>query len=184
MGSAKIEIANNALGELGENALSSLAEISLRAEAVNTHYDDTLEDLLGKNAWRFAVVKETLSRDVATPLNEWQYQYTLPAQFVRLVNLYPRSDFEIYGAKIYTDASSLACDYVKKVSESLFPPPFVRLVSLELAVRMCMTITRDVELKTRLQGDTRLQFAAALAADSQQRPNRRIEDAPFINVRA
>lgn len=183
MGSAKIEIANNALGELGEPSLQSLAEVSLRAEAVETHYDDTIEDLLGKADWRFAVQKSSLSRDVAVPLNEWQYQYTLPAQFMRMVNLYPRSDFEIYGSKVFSDATELACDYVKKVSESYFSPPFVRLASLELAVRMCMTITGDLDLKTRLQADARLQFSAALAADAMQRPNRRIEDAPFINCR-
>lgn len=183
MGSAKIEIANNALSELGEPPLSSLATVSLPAETVEVHYDDTLEDLLGKADWRFAVQKSSLSRDVLAPLNEWQYQYTLPAQFMRMVSLYPRSDFELYGLKLYSNAPELACDFVQKVSESYFPPPFVRLVSLELAVRMCMTITGDVDLKTRLQSDARLQFGAALAADAMQRPNRRIEHAPFINCR-
>lgn len=183
MGSAKIEIANNALSELGEPALSSLTENSVAAEAIATHYDDTLEDLLGRVPWRFATQKIDLSRDVAVPLNEWQYQYTLPAGFMRMVAVYPRADFEIYGLKLYTNATALACDFVKKVDETYFPPTFVRYLSLELAVRCCMQVTGDVDLKTRLQVDTRLGAAAAMSADAQQRPNRSFEDSPFVNAR-
>lgn len=183
MGSAKIEIANNALGELGEPALMSLSEVSLRAETVNTHYDDTVEDVLSKVPWRFATQKAALSRDVAVPPNEWQYQYTLPPLFLRMVTMYPPSSFEIYGLKIYSNETALSCDYVMRVSESFFSPTFVRLVSLELAVRMCMTITGDLELKVRLQTDARLQFGAASATDAMQRPNTRFGNAPFVDCR-
>jgi hypothetical protein len=183
MSSSKIQIANIALGFLGEPALTSLSEVSLRAEQVNLHYESAVVDCLGKADWRFAVQKDWLSQDIATPQNEWPYQYTLPAGFIRVVKLEPRARYDIYGSKLYADATGLACDFVKRVSEANFPTTFETFVACELAIRMCMVITGDIDLKASLQNDRRFKFAEALSADSQQRPNVRFEHAPFINVR-
>lgn len=183
MGTAKLEVVNNALVELGDEVLTSLSENKLSVTVANQVYDDVYEDLLGKAPWRFAMQKADLSRDTDTPLNEWTYQYTLPAQCLRILRVYPDQAYEVYGLKLYAHAPSLAVDYVEKVSESYLPPPFVRLLSLELAARMCMAITNDAQLKVSLQNDARMQFAAALSSDAMQRPNKVLRTSPFIAVR-
>jgi hypothetical protein len=183
MASAKLEIVNNALVELGDTILSSLSENRLAVAVANQVYDDVYEDLLAKAPWRFAVQKSDLSRLVELPLNEWAYQYELPELCLSIIRTYPMTRYEIFGTRIYSNSSSLSVDYIKKVSETNLTPPFVRLLSLELAVRMCMAITNDVDLKTRLQGDARMQFAAAMAVDAQQRPNVTIQSSPFVDVR-
>jgi len=180
---SKLEMVNGALIELGAITLSSLSGPALEVEIANRIYDQVYGDLLGKAPWRFAVKKADLSHLVAAPLNEWSDQFDLPAQCVRIVRVYPDQPFEVFEGKVYANASSLAVDYVERVSESLLPPPFVRLVALELAVRMCIAITNDVELKKTLQQDVRMQFAAALAADAQQRPNVPLRASPFVDVR-
>lgn len=183
MASAKIEIINNALTELGETLLSSLTENKLSVAVANQVYDDVYEDLLSKAPWRFAVQKADLSRDVDVPLNEWTYQYTLPEQCLTIVRAYPMTTYEIFGTKVYSNSPTMAIDYIKKVTETNLTPAFVRLLSLELAVRMCMAITNDVDLKRTLQQDARMQFAAALAVDSMQRPNTAIQSSPFVDAR-
>jgi hypothetical protein len=183
MPSAKIEVANNALSELGAQLLTALPMNNLESDTVLAVYDDVYEDLLGKAPWRFATKKADLSREVTTPLNEWTYQFVLPPQCMRILRVYPHAPYEMFEGKIYSDSDALAVDFVERVSESLWPPPFVRLMSLELAVRMCMAITNDVALKKSLQDDTRMQFAAALAADAQQRPNIPLQSSPFTAVR-
>ena len=85
---------------------------------------------------------------------------------------YIDQDYDIYGDTIYSKASALALDYVAKVAEDVLPPYFVRLLVLELAVRMSMSITASAGMKGTLIQEKQLQFAAALAADAQQRPNR------------
>jgi hypothetical protein len=181
--SSKIQICKLALGYLGEPELQSLSEISLRAEQMNLHYEPAVLDSLGKADWRFAVQKSALSREVAVPINEWAYQYTLPADFVRVVKLEPRSDYEIFGRKLFSDATALDMDFVKRVTEDHFSTPFETLVAIELALRACMVITGDADLKVALTHDRRRAFGEALSADATQRPNRRFEHAPFINVR-
>jgi hypothetical protein len=183
MPSSQIEIVNGALVELGETILSGLPQNTLASDVALQVYDQVYQDLLGKAPWRFAVKKETLSQDIATPPNEWTYQYSLPAQCMRVLRVYPQARYEIFKNKLYANTSELAIDYVEKVSESYLPAPFVRLFTLELAVRMCMSITNDVDLKKSLQQDARMQFAAALSADAQQRPNVPIVSSPFVDVR-
>lgn len=184
MGSSKIEMVNGALVELGAEILSSLSEDKLEVDVANQIYDQVYGDLLAKAPWRFAVKKADLSHLVAAPLNEWTDQFDLPAQCVRIVGVYPRrTAYEVFNNLVYANTATLAVDYVERVSESALPPPFVRLMSLELAVRMCMSITNDEQLKRSLQQDARMQFAAALAADAQQRPNIPIQSSPFVDCR-
>lgn len=180
---SKIEIINGGLIELGETPLPSLATNSLSADTMNEIYESVYRDLLGKAPWRFATKKADLSHLAAAPLNEWQDQFDLPALCVRIVRVYPATHYEVFEGKVYANADALAVDFVEQVSESALPAPFVRLVSLELAVRGCMTITNDARLKKDLQNDTRMQFAAALAADAQQRPNIPIQSSPFTDCR-
>ena len=48
MGTAKLEVVNNALVELGDEVLTSLSENKLSVTVANQVYDDVYEDLLGK----------------------------------------------------------------------------------------------------------------------------------------
>jgi hypothetical protein len=180
---AQIGIVNNALVELGATVLTALPSNKLESDTALAVYDDVYEDLLAKAPWRFAMRKLALSREVAVPPNEWTYQFTFPPQCLRILRVYPMTPYEVFQDRIYADVQDLSADYVEKVSESLLPPPYVRLLSLELAVRMCMAITNDPQLKISLQNDARLQFAATLAADAQQRPNVPIQSSPFTDVR-
>jgi len=183
MGSSQINIVNGALTELGEDRLQSMSEDKLAATVAGERYESTIKDLLGKAPWRFATVKAELSQDVAAPLNEWSVSYTLPGTMVRLLRVYPKAPYELFGRHLYANTTGLAADYVDRVSESDFIDPFVRLCELELAVRICMSLTNDKALKQQLQSDARFQFAAALAADAQQRPNVPIQSSPFTDVR-
>lgn len=180
---SKLDIVNGALIEMGETPLQSLTEDTESAITANYIYDQVYHDLLSKAPWRFAVTKQTLSQLVAAPLNEWSYQYQIPSDCVRVLRVYPDQDYDIYGDTIYSKASALALDYVAKVTEDALPPYFVRLLVLELAVRMSMSITASAGMKGTLIQEKQLQFAAALAADAQQRPNRPFLSRPFLDVR-
>ena len=180
---AQIDIVNSALAELGESALSSMSEDSEGAIVAGTIYDQVYHDLLSKAPWRFASKKATLSLLVSEPLNEWESEYQLPADCLRVIRVYPDQDYDIYGDKLYAKSGELDIDYVYKVSETYLPAYFVRLLVLELAVRMAMSITANASLKAGLNQEKQFQFAAALSADAMQQPNRRIISRPFLDVR-
>lgn len=183
MGSSRIDIINGALSELGEDRLESLTENREAAVVSAERYDRTLADLLSKAPWRFATKKEALSQDVTDPVNEWSVSYTLPGTLLRIVRVYPSVRYEVYGGKLYANTTGLALDYVYTCSESLFPAYFTRLFEYELAARMALSLTNSATLKQSMEANARFQFAAALAADSQQRPNVVIQSSPFTDVR-
>lgn len=183
MASSKLDIINDAAIELGEAKLTGLTQQCLLAETALAIYDRVYGDVISEAPWRFATQKADLSLDTAEPLNEWSCQYTKPEQCLVIWRTYPSVRYELYGDKVYANATELAVDYTKRVSESYLPDYASRLISLEMAVRMCMTITGDLDLKTRLQSDTRLQRAKAMAIDAMQRPNRVVGSSPFVDCR-
>ena len=183
MTTSRIAIVNNALAELGQTALSGLTDNVLAAEVQATVYDSVYEGLLAGVPWRFATRKAQLSREVSVPLNEWAYQFLLPAQCLRVIRTYPTMNYEIYEMKLFANSTEVAIDYIHKVTEAGLPPPYAVALQLELAARMCMPITQDADLRTKLQNDAKLARAAAMSADAMQRPNAQFSDAPFVNVR-
>lgn len=180
---AQIDIVNSALAELGEQALSSMSEDSEPAIVANQVYEQVYWDLLSKAPWRFATKKATLSLLVTDPLNEWASQFQMPSDCLRVIRVFPDQDYDIYQDKIYAKSDQLDIDYVYKVDETYLPAYFVRLLVLELAVRTCMAITGNANLKASLNQEKQFQFAAALSADAMQQPNRRIISRPFLDVR-
>lgn len=180
---AQIDIVNGALAELGEQALSSMSEDSEPAIVASQIYTQVYHDLLSKAPWRFATKKATLSLLVTDPLNEWSSQFQMPSDCLRVMRVFPDQDYDIYGDKIFAKTDQLDVDYVYKVDETYLPAYFVRLLVLELAVRLCMSITANASLKAQLNQEKVYQFAAALSADAQQQPNRRIISRPFLDVR-
>ena len=182
-GSSQIDIVNAALLELGEQPLTALDDDAESAVVANAIYDQVKQDLLAKAPWRFAVKKADLSAEVAAPLNEWTVQFTAPSDLVRLVRVYPDQAYDVYGGKVYANSTSLACDYVADVAEDLFPPYFTRLLVLELAARMCKSITGSESAKQTLTNERQYQFASALSADAMQQPNRPIRSRPYLDVR-
>lgn len=183
MTTSRIAIVNNALAELGQTALTGLSDAALSAEVQATVYDTVYEALLGRVPWRFAMRKAQLSREVAVPLNEWSYQFVLPAQCLRVVATYPNISYEIYEQKLFANTTELAIDYIHKVTEAALPATYAVALHLKLAAAMCMALTQDKELKKELDGKANMQLAVAMSSDAMQRPNAQFRDAPFVNVR-
>jgi hypothetical protein len=133
--------------------------------------------------WRFAIRKVALSKLSAAPLNEWQYQYQLPSDYVLSVRVFPEVEFEIYGDKLVSNQDALSMDYLYNATESQFPSYFVKVMELYLAAQFAIPITDDTS-KADVYGKFFLQaLAQARYTDSQGRPSAGISDAPFIMVR-
>ena len=102
-----------------------------------------------------------------TPVNEWDFMWSLPADFLASRYTYDDNDahrsvysFIIEGTKYYTRETSVDYVYTKKVETvASFDPLFIEVLVLSLAVKLCMPITQDKEmyvlLKDELYGTAR-----------------------------
>jgi hypothetical protein len=139
-----IDLASNALLLIGEETISSFTDDSTAALVAANLYQPTFESLLTVHPWRFASSKATLSRLVATPINQWDYAYTLPADFLVAQHVdADNSNYQIYGSKLYSNQDSIVLDYTFKPDESLLPAYFVEVLEYKLASVFAIPITES-----------------------------------------
>lgn len=180
---AKIDLISKALILIGEQPLTSLSDNRYGATVGSNLFDLIFETELQSNRWRFACNKKSLSRLVATPLNEWQFAYQLPTDMLLPLGTFPRSNYEIYADRIYTNESVVELEYMFKPDLSKIPAYFNLLMTYALARVMVKPITESdtaVQIMDKLYN---VQRARAQYADAQGRPNKPVYDNPFTDGR-
>ncbi len=148
MPSSDTDIANIALGHLGEAPIASLDEDTVAARACLLHYAATRDQVLRSHRWNFAQTRVALSALADAPAFGWSYQYALPSDCLRVLECNDTElgdviseDYVIEGRAILTDATSLNLVYVKKVDDvNQFDALFVEALALKLAIVLSETI--------------------------------------------
>lgn len=85
MASSPVQICNAALRKLGAERISSLNEINKRAKLCKGAYDDLRREVLRAHPWNFAIAREELPRQAASPEYQFDYQFQLPANCIRVL---------------------------------------------------------------------------------------------------
>jgi hypothetical protein len=181
---SKINLISKALILLGETPLQSLSDNRYGATVGANLFEVIYENELQSNRWRFATTKDSLSRLVAEPLNEWTYAYQLPMNDMLLpIGVYPKVPYEIYGTHLYTDAESVELDYMFKPDVSRCPAYFALLMTYALARDMVKPLTESDSGVRVMEAKYQMQRARAMYADAQGRPAKTIISSPFVEVR-
>lgn len=180
---AKIDLISKALILCGETPLTSLSDPRYGATVGSNLFELLFETELQSNRWRFACNKKSLGRLTATPLNEWQFAYQLPPDMLLPLGTFPRSNYEIYADRIYTNESVVELEYLFKPEVSKCPAYFNLLMTYALARDMVKPITESDTAVNAMAQKYLIQRNRALFADSQGRPNKPIADSPFTDGR-
>jgi hypothetical protein len=193
----KLSIISAALVLCGEKPLNSLTDNRYGAAVGAAIFDMSYENELQGNRWRFACKKAQLAQVNATPPNEWMYCFQLPTDMLLPIGFYgtgPDKSYEIYSNVIYTNITSnpgsinstapvLTFDYMFKPDPSACPSYFTLLMTYGLARDMVKPLTEsDTAVNIMAQKYIR-QRSQAMYADAQGRPNRPIQNNPFVQIR-
>ncbi len=178
-----ISMSSNALLLIGHNTINSFSDVGAGAKAASNLYQTVYEDAITAYPWRFAIGKATLSKLVATPLNEWKNAFQTPSDLLLTYRTYPRSTFEVYEDKIYSDQETLEIDYWFKPQETNLPPYFVKYMQYLLASEFAISVTDNRTLAETYNAKATQQGMIAMNRDSQGRTNNAIQSAPFLEVR-
>lgn len=180
---SKIDLISRAMLLLGTPSLNSLTSGESRANTAAALYDSTYESLLTTNRWRFAHQRQVLSKLVTAPAHTYQYAYQVPSDMLMPESVYPRSDYEIYGDKLYSNMNTVTLDYISKPAETKLPAYFQKVLEYRLAVEFCVPITENRNLKETLKADYIGALQGAMWADAQGRPPETVIDSPLVDVR-
>ena len=178
-----ISMSSNALLLIGHSTINSFSDAGAGARAASNLYPTVYEDAITSHPWRFAMGKVTLSKLSASPLNEWKNAFQLPGDLLLVYRTYPRSTFEIYEDKLYTDEESVEIDHWFKPAETSLPPYFVKYMQYLLAAEFAISVTDNRSLAEAMLTQSDRQKLIACNRDSQGRTNNAIESAPFLEVR-
>lgn len=173
MATSEVSICNLALQKLGAARITSLTEDSPNARAMNACYEAMRDRELRAHRWAFAITRVQLAADSTSPDFGAEYSYTLPSDFLRLLEPddaanYNTLDWRIEGRKILTDFTApLEVRYVKKmVDPTFFDALFVDVLACRLAIQTCEAITQSNSKKADIKVEYRDTVSEARRANA------------------
>ena len=160
VGTSDIKICSSALLRLGAKAISSFADGSNRSTLCANIYPSLKEGILSGYDWRFTVKKRQLNRNPVAPINEWQYEFTLPSNRITdgpiavfnsdTVGALPINIFELFAASLHANDPDIYIDYQTVTAEQAWPAYFIELMTKAMMVELAYPITDQANLRDAL----------------------------------
>lgn len=156
--SVPVEVANLALGLIGQEAILSFGERTKRANAARRFYALALRATLRSVDWPFARVYAPAVQSDAALIPGWRYAYGYPQNCaaVRGFAKYYPTDYEprftIANGVIYTNRPTATLIYTRwDVDPSAYDPEFTTLLAHELGAMVAVPLTGKNEAATYLR---------------------------------
>lgn len=184
----EVDICNAALSRAGiSKRIESLSDATVEAEACDAEYAGARDAVLEDHPWQFAVKYVTLAEDGSSPKWYWNRQYTLPNDYMMLLNLESEEiAYEITAdLKLLTDEGApLKIRYTSRVTDpSKMPQSFKQAVVLRLASYIAVSLTKDLDRANFLEQKYEKQVADARFADGSRRSYQPLDSSAFQDAR-
>lgn len=186
----KVQIISRSLTKLGKAPIATIATGGDIAAALEVGFDFIYPKVIAESAWRFPVkvaqLSSILNPDIPSDL-PYTYKYQIPTDLLALYRLWPRTlDYQIYEDKIWANmggAQAVWAEYRFLPEVVQLPIYFANYLGIELAADYGMPITNNERYIQVIKAEALQEKAIALSVDSQQHPNRGIQNWPAIAVR-
>ena len=180
-----VGIVNLALTKLGAKTINALTDDTENARVANAIFEQVRDAELAAYPWNFAIRRDSLAASATTPAFEYDLQYPVPSDFLRLYALYdypvqfPTEDpfFAIEsdandGLCILTNQTApLYIRYIAKITDSSkFDPLFVQALACSIALTLCDRLTQHQGKKEQIAGEYQNWLAKARRVDAIQNP--------------
>lgn len=192
-----IEIANRGITKLGGARISSFDDNTTEARTMKSIYDTSRKSMLRRATWNFAIKRFTIPAAVVAVADwDYQFQYNLPTDFVRLLQVNDYSEplgfnngrtsedapYQIEGGRILTNyAAPLKIRYISDVTDpTKFDACFVEAFASQLAFEGCETITQSNTKKQALAAEVKMWLVEAMRTNSAEKPAEAIHDDSWL----
>ena len=158
MATSVIELCNNALTDLGEEAIASLADNTKAARLCNQRWPAVRDAVLRAHPWNCATAQAELAASAAPP--GWQYQagYPLPANCLRVLSVSvggaALEAWEVQAGAILCNASGpLEVCYIQRIADPrLYDPLLCEALTARLSATLAYPITASTALAQSFWG--------------------------------
>ena len=148
----EVEICNQALLKLGQSPIMSMEDNSVLARKCKQEFGAALGVVLRAYQWPFAIKRVSLPLSSELPEFGYAKYYVLPRDIARIQDIDTAGyKYQIEGQNIATDAPYANIRYVTKdVAITALDDQTVEVVALQLAYRLSIVITENMQLKDML----------------------------------
>ena len=168
MALTKIDICNQALLKVGQDAITSLDTSSATneeyihsAKLCNQFYDQALDEVLRMHKWNCCMKRAIPAQLSETPAFGYDYAFQLPNDCVRIINVFDSADqyddgmvWVVEGRAIYCDYSTIYLKYVARPQVvSALDALCAQAVICNLALKLCIPLQLNDDWAGRLQNE-------------------------------
>lgn len=146
---SEVSICNQALSLIGQPSIVALSDSSKQAIECNKWYESERDNLISNFNWNFARKRAALAQDATAPAFEWLYQYVMPSDCLRALEIYGPVDplWVVEADRLLTDETSVNLVYLYRVTDpNKFPTIFREALSYRLASKIAFTLTNKTNL--------------------------------------
>lgn len=160
---SKAGICNLALSKIGANNIIAVDSQTKEGRQCSYLFEPVRDAVLTSCPWNFALKRAELARLSEVPDFEFNYQYQLPPDCLRVVDIYDSgSGYAIEGDRLLIDDDSVCIKYIARVTDTtLYHPNFIEAFSLRLAADLAVAIANDRGLKANFLQEYRLAITNA-----------------------
>ncbi len=185
---SQTDLLNDALGQIGATRISAIDDGSINANHCQVFFPPLRDGLMRAHHWNFLITRVQLSLDVAVPVSEFAYAYTLPSECLKVLdysgsapsastsmvawpNGFPRYTplFKIEGRKLLSNDGQAYIVYLRReTNPDLWDAMFYQTVVTFLAAKLAMAIPKDAQRALGLTQQGEHLLLAAMAIDGQE----------------
>lgn len=191
-----IDIANRAITKLGGARIGSFDDNTTESRAIKSMYDISRRAILRRAHWNFAKKRISLAAIAITQDWDFQYQYNLPDDFLRLIQVNNYSEptgfnpgrtqddapYQLENNKIFTNYQPpLKIRYVADIIDpTKFDSCFIEAFACQLAFESCETITASNTKKGALAQEVKMWLVEAMKINQAESPSEEIHDSSWL----
>ena len=181
---SQVDICNLALTAIGHKTIVNIDEANEAARKCKVYYQQAVDATLRAYNWNCAMARATLAQDSSTPTWGYSYQYPLPNDCLRVLQL-ERLDlkFKVEGRKLLTNESSANILYIKRIGAGEMDPLLVDAVAARLAAELAYALSNNRSLAELMLKVYEQKKAEAGCIDAQEGTPDEIQVDSWLNAR-
>ena len=157
MATSETSICNSALAKLGAERILSLSDNTKAGRLCNEQYEKMRDEVLRSHPWNFAIARVELAALVAVPLFEYDHQFQIPADSLRIldidinIELNAVDPWAVEGDKLLANEDPIKIKYIKRVTNTaLFDANFVEALAFRLAADLAYAIVQSLSVQRQM----------------------------------
>lgn len=183
----QVSIQSNALLMLGGSTIDSPDQTGDHARLARNLYPSVRDDVLRLHSWNCATKRVMLSPLVATPAFDFSYQFQLPGDWLRTLQVGKKGAsiaFRNEGMRILANVNTLPLVYCfRNDIEATWSANLIHVMELAMAAKMAYAVTSSASMRDSMRDEYMRELKVAKAIDGQDDPPEEFEEGTFLESR-